>query len=166
MNTENNVAGIEWFLTQVAPQLHDKLNHIQILIAGSNPVERISKLCEALPFVTLIANPESAAEIYRSGRVLINPMAVGGGVSIKAIDMLAVGRPIVTLPNGVCGLPEQARELFYIAEDPDSFASQIVDCLNQPSASSFDYALLDSLFGMEAVKYFLEDLRKNVLQSA
>jgi hypothetical protein len=163
LNTENNVAGLVWFLTNVAPKLKAKEASISILISGSNPVKKIIDLCDSLDYVTLKANPESAAEIYRSGRVLINPMAVGGGVSIKAIDMLSAARPIVTLPKGVGGLPERSKSLFYIAEDSDSFVEKILFCLHERSNNLADYNLLDELFGVEQIKTFLKDLEENVL---
>ncbi|MEM7793148.1 MAG: glycosyltransferase family 4 protein [Cyanobacteria bacterium P01_C01_bin.118] len=163
LNTENNVAGLVWFLTNVAPKLKAREANISILISGSNPVKKIVDLCDSLDYVTLKANPKSAADIYRSGRVLINPMAVGGGVSIKAIDMLSAARPIVTLPKGVGGLPERSKSLFYIAEDSDSFAEKILFCLHKRSDNFADYNLLDELFGVEQIKTFLKDLEENVL---
>lgn len=163
LNTENNVAGLVWFLTEVAPKLKAKEENIRILISGSNPVKKIIDLCASLDYVTLKANPESAADIYRSGRVLINPMAVGGGVSIKAIDMLSAARPIVTLPKGVGGLPERSKSLFYIAEDSDSFAEKVLFCLHERSGNFADYNLLDDLFGVEQIKSFVKDIEENVL---
>ncbi|NEQ52232.1 MAG: glycosyltransferase family 4 protein [Leptolyngbya sp. SIO3F4] len=163
LNTENNVAGLVWFLTEVAPRLKDKEPDIKILISGSNPVRKIIDICASLDYVTLIANPKSAADIYRSGRVLINPMAVGGGVSIKAIDMLSAARPIVTLPKGVGGLPERSKSLFYIAEDSESFAEKILFCLHEHLDNVADYSLLDDLFGIEQIKTFIKDLEENVL---
>ncbi len=163
LNTENNVAGIVWFLVEVVPKLRAKIPDIKILISGSNPVKKIISLCEMSDGVTLKANPESASDIYRSGHVLINPMAVGGGVSIKAIDMLATGCPIVTLPKGVCGLPEQAKSLFRVAENAEDFADEICACLSGTQAASVDYKLLDSLFGIEPMKSFLKDIKENIL---
>ncbi|MGD1856608.1 MAG: glycosyltransferase [Leptolyngbyaceae cyanobacterium] len=163
LNTENNVAGLIWFLTEVAPKLKIKEPDVKILISGSNPVKKIVELCASLDYVTLKANPESAADIYRSGRVLINPMAVGGGVSIKAIDMLSAARPIVTLPKGVGGLPEQSKSLFYIAEDAESFAEKILFCLHEQLNNVADYHLLDDLFGVEQIKSFIKDIEEHVL---
>ena len=161
--TDNNVAGIVWFLSEVVPRLKSKIPDIKILISGSNPVKKIVDLCESSDCVTLQANPESASDIYRSGRVLINPMAVGGGVSIKAIDMLATGCPIVTLPKGVGGLPEPAKSLFHIAESADDFAEKICLCLGETNQGIANYELLDSLFGMEPMKAFLQDIKENIL---
>lgn len=163
LNTENNVAGLVWFLTEVSPRLAVRAKGIKILISGSNPVKKIIDLCKSLNYVTLKANPVSALDIYTSGRVLINPMAVGGGVSIKAIDMLSAGRPIVTLPKGVCGLPEPAKSLFHIAEDADSFIEKVVFCLDETSDHLVDHDLLDTLFGVEPIKSFVQDIKENVM---
>ena len=159
LNTDNNVAGVSWFLLDVVPILHKERPNLKVLIAGSNPVDRISKVCHSIPCVTLIANPKSAADVYRSGQVLINPNSVGGGVSMKAIDMLAAGRPIVTLPSGIGGLPAEARQLFHVASNANDFAAKILLCLDKKSIELHDQELIDKLFGMAAIQAFVEDLK-------
>lgn len=163
LNTENNVSGVSWFLQDVVPILQQARPQLKVLIAGSNPVTKIGQICDAIDCVTLKVNPKSAAEIYHSGQVLINPNAVGGGVSIKAIDMLAASRPIVTLASGIGGLPPQARQLFHVASDTQDFAEKILSCLNNETIDMPNQELIDQLFGIAAVKAFVEDLEANVI---
>lgn len=158
LNSANNVAGIQWFLTQVMPLLQAKQPDIKVLIAGSNPLRSIQQLCEDTPGVDLKINPPSAAEIYRSGRVLINPSPTGSGVSIKSLEMLTYQKPIVSTPQGLSGLPEQVYPYFQIATELDTFAAAIIKCLTTDEIPTIDLQLLDNLFGYGVIKDLLFDL--------
>lgn len=158
---ENNVAGVAWFLQDILPILKQKLPNIKVLIAGSNPVSQIKELCNQFGNnVDLNSNPSTAFEIYQSGKVLINPVRIGSGVSIKSIDMLAAGRPIVSLPKGLVGLPEEVKKYFKVAQDASSFAHEIYECLTSNQYEVPEQAFLESLFGIKVIQVFIEQLRE------
>lgn len=163
---DNNVAGVSWFIKQVLPILRSKKPDVKVLIAGSNPTSEVINLCEKFDDVVLIANPPSTAEIHAMGRVLINPVAVGSGVSIKSIDMLAIGKPIVTLPKGLSGLPEEAKKFFRVASDEESFAEGILRCLTDHEIEPPNYRLLTALFGQVAVENFVTNLEQKLAKRA
>lgn len=158
LNSENNVAGLIWFLTQVVPSIRAKIPSVKILIAGLNPVNKIKQLCNETEGVELKINPASSAEIYSSGRVLINPVSAGSGVSIKSIEMLASGRPIVSRSQGLSGLPEEIKQYFLVADEAQSFAEEIVRCLSNPPKLNIEPELLDSFFGFQVIKNVLSEL--------
>jgi polysaccharide biosynthesis protein PslH len=167
--SENNVAGLIWFLTEVWPIVHDRLPQTTVLIAGSSPVDRIIQICERTEGVTLSINPKSARDTYRSGRVLINPILAGSGVKIKSIDMLTIGKPIISTLEGVSGLPDAVRKYFRIADDPASFASATIESLsisptdltneNLPIANR---ELLESFFGNQIIQRVIDDIESIV----
>ncbi|NJR68252.1 MAG: glycosyltransferase [Synechococcales cyanobacterium CRU_2_2] len=144
LNSDNNVAGIQWFLDAVVPLIQMQKADVSILIAGSKPVPMIRDLCEQVACVDLKINPRSAIEIYASGRVLVNPIAMGGGVSIKSIDMLTLGKPIVSLAKGIAGLPESVKPLFRLATDAPSFAEAVMICLSEASLASAEMSQVSS----------------------
>jgi hypothetical protein len=155
----NNVASIIWFITQVFPIIRSTTPNIKVLVAGLNPVTKIRELCEAEEGVELRINPPSSAEIYQSGRVLINPVLSGSGVSIKSIEMLVHNRPIVSTPQGIAGLPDKLRQYFRIAEEPQSFAEEIIKLLSDPHTLNVDRSLIESLFSSQAIKDVVSDIQ-------
>ncbi|WP_198806397.1 glycosyltransferase family 4 protein [Leptolyngbya sp. BL0902] len=157
LRTENNVAGVLWFLQSVLPQLRQQRPDISVLISGSNPVPSVVEACEAAQ-VSLLPNPPSASRIYRSGKVLINPISTGSGTSIKSVDMLCFGKPIVTLEKGLFGLPQDARKYFKVATDADSFCQLILEGLEAGGTSAEVQAEIDSYFGYPVIQAFLDDL--------
>lgn len=160
LRTENNVSGVLWFLNQVLPKLKEAKSDISVLIAGSNPVRSIIYRCQAITGVTLLPNPTSASTTYHSGRVLINPISVGSGTSIKSIDMLTCNRPIITLEKGLSGLPQQARSYFMLASDSESFSELILKALDSVDFNQDRNQEIQDLFGLGSIHNFVNDLEK------
>jgi polysaccharide biosynthesis protein PslH len=159
LRTENNVAGVIWFLQKVLPKIKSELPDTTVLISGSDPMQVIVDICQSLDGVSLKANPVSARAVYQSGKVLINPVSVGSGVSIKSVDMLTLNRPIVTLRKGILGLPIQAREYFSIADDAEGFSRLVCESLKSPSSHILNQAEILNIFGYPAIEGFLVDLK-------
>lgn len=159
LKVDNNVAGIVWFITQVFPIIRSALPTVKVLIAGSNPVNKVKQLCEAQEGVYLSINPASSIEVYKSGHVLINPVLTGSGVSIKSIEMLVSGRPIVSTPQGIAGLPEEVRKFFKIAVDAQSFGEEIVRLLSTPLKVNVERELLESLFGTQVIEGVVSEIK-------
>lgn len=164
LRTENNVAGVLWFLDEVLPDLVSQLPNIRILIAGSNPVQAIVEACEKRNNVDLKPNPVSAKTTYQSGKVLINPVSTGSGTSIKSVDMLTLNRPIVTLEKGLFGLPASARQYYKLASDAKSFGNLIRDGLRNTTDDLPSKAEIQELFGYPVIERFLQDLQTVVAQ--
>jgi polysaccharide biosynthesis protein PslH len=158
LNTDNNVAAIFWFINQVLPIIKKKFPDVKVLIAGSRPAKKIEELCTSQQGVSLKVNPPDAASIYESGKVLINPMEKGSGVSIKSIEMLMSGRPIVTRLQGVAGIPEEVKKHFHIALDTESFAEKILTLLSNSPENYVPQQMLESLFGFQAIKAVFSDI--------
>ncbi len=160
LNTENNVAGVIWFLTEVLPIIHERLPTATVLIAGFKPVDRIVEICDRTAEVTLSVNPVSASDTYRSGKVLINPILTGSGVKIKSIEMLQFGKPIISTTEGVSGLPTSVKQYFRIADDSVAFADAAIEFLSADRViPSIDLHLLASYFGTEIMNNVIADLK-------
>ncbi|MEM9924816.1 MAG: glycosyltransferase [Cyanobacteria bacterium P01_D01_bin.50] len=157
--SNNNVAGIIWFLTEILPEVRSKLSNIRVLIAGSKPINKIIQLCEDIDNVNLSINPPSSTEIYNSGRVLINPVLTGSGVSIKSLEMLMTGKPIISTPQGIAGLPLSTRQYFKIADDTQSFAAAIADLLFNYRKINIEEKLLKSIFGTQVIQEVVSDIK-------
>lgn len=159
LSLENNAAGVVWFLNDVIPIIRANLPKIRVLIAGLNPGKEIKQLCEEVEGVDLSINPVSAVEIYQSGRVLINPVLKGSGVKIKSIEMLIYGKPLVSTPEGVSGLPEEVRQYFKIAADAQSFAAEVIKALSNSVTTNADRELLESMFGYKVIEGVVSDIK-------
>jgi polysaccharide biosynthesis protein PslH len=160
LNTENNVAGVIWFLSDVLPIIRERLPTATVAIAGFKPVDLIVEICDRTAGVTLIISPISASDTYQSGKVLINPVLTGSGVKIKSIEMLQFGKPIVSTSEGVSGLPTAVKEYFRIADDPVAFADAAIEFLSTDRIiPTIDRQLLATHFGTELMNNVIADLK-------
>jgi len=120
LHTPNNLYGLEWFISKVVPLI----KNMRIIIAGSNPNDRIIGLCEQAG-IELVSNPETVSDLYNRAKLLINPIFHGSGVNIKMIEMLSTGKPIVSTSVGARGLVENVKKYVYVADHPEDFAAGI-----------------------------------------
>lgn len=156
LHSANNVEGLLWFLREVMPILQKAVPNVNVLLAGSRPVDALVEACSEASNVHLLADPDQAAPVYRSGRVLINPVATGSGVALKSLDMLAAARPIVSISKGVTGLPAQAMAAFRLADGAKAFADAIARALAESDPVLSDPARLHEIFGTAQVSAFLQ----------
>lgn len=157
--SSNNVAGIYWLIDRVLPLVRTAQRDVRVLIAGANPTDAIKNLCRTTAGVSLHVNPDSTHAIYRSGRILVNPVLTGSGVCIKSLEMLGAEKPIVSTPQGIAGLPSSVQEYFHVAADPETFAQKIVNLLLNYYQPKIDINLLNLHFGSGKVEEILFDLR-------
>ena len=73
-------------------------------------------------------------DVYRRSKLVIVPLFEGTGVSIKAIESLAMGCAMVTTPVGARGLPPKTDAMVQldISADPSGAAEVILDLLASP----------------------------------
>ena len=73
-------------------------------------------------------------DLYSSTKVIIIPILEGSGLSIKTMEAMAFGKPIVTTPKGARGMNIDANPFIIIdmKKDPESFATAILSLLNSP----------------------------------
>jgi glycosyltransferase involved in cell wall biosynthesis len=110
-----------------------QIPNVEFVIAGSNPVRAILDACDSNPNIKLMANVQDPFKMMCQSKVLVNPIATGGGVMVKMLDMLMTNQPIITMPQGLYGLPTETRDAVSVASSPSEFASQIVKFLNLES---------------------------------
>ena len=151
LTTPNNVRGVQWLLEQVLPLLRHRQPAVQVVVAGSNPGPFMRNLC-ARANVTLLANPPDAVAVYRGARVLVNPVQTGSGTHMKAIEMLFTAAPIVTAPQGTCGLPAEVRALFRVADTPEAFAAEIHEALTRGGSADAERHEVRQLFGLQGLE--------------
>jgi glycosyltransferase involved in cell wall biosynthesis len=76
--------------------------------------------------VKFLGHKDDLDEEYAAAAVVINPAWIGTGLKIKTIEALSRGKPLVTTPKGIEGLPREAGQSAFIAKDDENFADAII----------------------------------------
>ncbi len=107
-------------LAAARPDLH-------VVIAGGvrvGPVDGVHQPTIVGPFVTA-----DLRRLHVMADVVINPVTDGSGTSLKMIDPLALGVPVVSTPTGARGLDDAGGAVWTTEPDPAALGAAIDRCL-------------------------------------
>lgn len=127
-----NVHGVTWFIDQVLPAVRRRVPDAELWLAGGI-ADRVGG--EA-PGVRRFGFVDVLGDLYRRAAVVINPQQFGTGLSIKSVDALLHGRPLVTTASGARGLEEGAGTAFLQAGSPEEFGDLLVELLRDPEQNT------------------------------
>ena len=121
-----NIDAILYFFTHIYQQVLAAIPNIRILIVGHNPPSQIQQLASQYPEVTVTGSVPDVRPYFAESTMVIVPLRLGGGTSLKVVQGLSMERPVVTTSVGVRGLNLVAGQDLLIADDPTTFADAII----------------------------------------
>jgi len=124
-----NQLGVEWLLREVLPALRPGT---QVRLAGRRFPEVLRAEAARLPGVEVLGEVEDPWTVLGGTGIAVIPIASGSGMRVKAVEALAAGRPVVTTPTGIEGIPATHKEHVWIAADAVEFAAAINQLLAEP----------------------------------
>jgi glycosyltransferase involved in cell wall biosynthesis len=126
MDWRPNVQGIKWFIEEVLPFVAIDYPEFVFRIAGKNMPEWFFKQ-QGKNLVVDRDVPDS--QIYHSDKpVMIVPILSGGGLRVKIIEAMALGKTVISTTIGAEGIPYTDQENILIADNKEDFAIQIKKC--------------------------------------
>jgi glycosyltransferase involved in cell wall biosynthesis len=123
-----NVHGVSWFIDQVLPAVRRRVPDAELWLVGGIG----SRVGGAVPGVRRFGFVDALGELYRRAAVVINPQQFGTGLSIKSVDALLHGRPLVTTASGARGLEDGAGVAFRQGGSAAEFGELLVELLRDP----------------------------------
>jgi len=139
-----NQEGILWFLEQVWPRVKLDYPNAEFHLAGRNAphwfVKRINRYD-----ISYHGEVDSAKDFIRHFPVHIVPLWLGSGMRIKIVEAMAQARVIVTTSIGVEGINATDNESIIIRDNPDDFASALINLhanphlINEISQNAFTF---------------------------
>jgi polysaccharide biosynthesis protein PslH len=122
-----NVDAALWLATEILPRVARMHPGVQLSIAGPYaPPEVCSLGSPHVRFLGLV--PDLDAHLRRTA-VVMAPVRTGGGMRMKVLHAMALGKPVVTTPRGAEGLSADGALPLEIGEDADSLAHAAVALL-------------------------------------
>jgi glycosyltransferase involved in cell wall biosynthesis len=126
-----NVHGVRWFIDEVLPAIRRAQPAAELWLAGG-----IGRRVPPAPGVRRLGFVADLGDVYRKATVVVNPQQFGTGLSIKCVEALAHGRPLVTTPCGARGLDEGANTAFHVGRSAEEFAAHVVGLLRDPARAA------------------------------
>ncbi len=128
-----NIDGIDYFAKSILPLIRQRKPDCSVAIVGRDPSPTTKALADADPrfFVTGTV-PDVRPYLWHS-KASIVPLRIGGGTRLKVYESMAAGVPVISTTIGAEGLTYHAPADIRIADDPQAFADQCVELLDQPA---------------------------------
>jgi glycosyltransferase involved in cell wall biosynthesis len=116
-----NQLGLEWFATEVLPELRRRLACPLIVdLVGTAPPHP-----PADPELLVHGRVPSVEPFYEQAHAVVVPVMFGSGTRLKMIEAMAYGRPVVATTAGAEGLPAVPGADYFQADDPAAFAKAL-----------------------------------------
>ena len=119
-----NVHGIRFFIDKVLPIVQRELPEVELALAGS--------VCGAVADrhgIVKLGRVDDLTDAYRSAALVINPVLFNTGVSIKNLEALGFGKPLITATVGTEGLESGEGVAYLVADTAEDFAARTLDIL-------------------------------------
>ena len=138
----------KWLVDELWPRVLKRMPEAKLLIAGKSPVgeqafspvksvpDRRGRLSPHWNSIEFLGQVPDADAFMRRMSVILAPLFAGGGMRIKVLEAMALGRPVVATALGAGGIEFENGCDIVIAEDADSFADAVVRLLRDPESAA------------------------------
>ncbi|MGH9533598.1 MAG: glycosyltransferase [Terriglobales bacterium] len=117
-----NRDGVEWFFAAIWPRVRARLPEAKLHLVGSHLPPDFARH----PGVVADGFAPELGPIFERHRLAICPVRFGTGIKTKNLAALGHGLPFVTTTCGAEGMDLRNGETALVADDPSTFAEQVV----------------------------------------
>jgi len=150
-----NEDAIHYFCGAIFPLVKRQVPKVQLYVVGRKPSDRLKSLGAADPSVHVTGAVEDIRPYVRKATVYVVPLRIGGGTRIKIFEAMAMGKAIVSTTIGAEGLPVEHGRNILLADQPESFAAEIIgllsDCERRRQMGDDARRLVESNYGWATV---------------
>lgn len=161
-----NQEAIKWFLDQVWEKVLQKFPDITLQLAGRNFPAWLKT--PIYPQVVISENVPDAKDFMSDKQIMIVPLLSGGGMRVKIIEAMALGKAVISTTIGAEGIGCEDKKHILIADSPAAFLENIIKLVDNKSlrenigdnARQFITEKFDNkILGKRLLKFY-EGLRK------
>ncbi len=129
MDWSPNQEGILWFLQEIWPKVHALKPNLKLYLAGRNMPEQF--LNGSWPNVSVMGEVEDAKQFMKSKAIMIVPLLSAGGIRVKIIEGLALGKAIISTSIGAEGIDCVHDQQLLIADSISEWVKGITRLLDE-----------------------------------
>jgi polysaccharide biosynthesis protein PslH len=123
-----NVRAAHYLVREIMPLVWNLNPQIKCFIVGRKPGPEVQALGSDRVIVT--GEVPSVREYYERAALVVVPVPDGGGVKIKLVEAMALGKAVVSTSAGAAGLSVEHDRHLMIADRAQEFADAIVRLLD------------------------------------
>jgi glycosyltransferase involved in cell wall biosynthesis len=128
MNWMPNMEAVDWFLSNVWKDLHNKFLALKFYIGGRGMPERLLK--STMQGIYVFDEVADAKTWINSKDIMICPLKSGGGMRVKIIEAMALGKTVISTSIGAEGIQYTHMKDILIANTPEEFIEMVSLLIN------------------------------------
>jgi glycosyltransferase involved in cell wall biosynthesis len=123
MDWSPNMEGIRWFLNSIWPEIHEKFPSLKLYLAGRNMPD---EFLEAQRKNVIVSGDVSDSRVFMNSKsIMIVPLLSAGGIRVKIIEGMALGKLVISTSLGADGLNCTDGKHLFLADRKDQWISAI-----------------------------------------
>lgn len=125
-----NYDASKYIITEIAPLLQTHIKDVQITICGRNIPKEFFNLIHPLNNVFLKGEVDDISGEIKNHHVILAPVRIGGGVRLKIIESLSMGKAVITTSAGAEGILD--KDCLLICNDPETVLQTVMMIKKDP----------------------------------
>ena len=126
-----NEEGIRWLLDQVWPKVVKRHPQAKLHLAGNKMPQDL--LERSAPGLTVKGRVKNALTYMAGRHIMLVPLFSAGGMRVKIIEGMALGKAIISTPVGAEGIAYKAGQDILVARNATEFAEAMHLLLDDPT---------------------------------
>lgn len=129
-----NLEGVRWLLEEVWPIVIQERPVARLHLAGNKMPEDL--LRTSLPGVTVKGRVKNAMNYMRKHQVMVVPLFSAGGMRVKIIEGMAMGKAVVSTSIGAEGIACTDGRDILLADTAPAFAERMIGLIDEPARAA------------------------------
>ena len=123
-----NLDALRYFYDEIFPLIKSSNPEIKFYVVGDIAKKTIPDLAQDKSIV-ITELVDDIRPYIGLGAVFVAPFRLGGGVKLKVLEAMAMGKAVVSTTIGCQGIDVEDRKNIIIADDPNQFARAVLEVL-------------------------------------
>jgi len=129
-----NIDAVQWFATEIFPQLYKAMPALRFYIVGARPTAAVSALGQQAGVIVTGTVPDVRPYIHHA-EVTVAPLRIARGIQNKVLEAMAMARPMVVSKQALEGIDAVPGSELLLADGAAAFISTLSALLATPNPS-------------------------------
>jgi sugar transferase (PEP-CTERM/EpsH1 system associated) len=127
-----NIDAVQWFATEIFPQLYKAMPALRFYIVGARPSAAVSALGQQAGVIVTGTVPDVRPYIHHA-EVTVAPLRIARGIQNKVLEAMAMARPMVVSKQALEGIDAVPGSELLLADGAAAFIATLSALLTTPN---------------------------------
>jgi len=124
-----NIDAVLWFCNEFWSKLKKVFPEVKLYVVGQKPSKEITELGKKDKDIIITGFVKDIRPYVAKSSLYIVPLRIGGGMRLKILEAMAMGKPVISTSIGAEGIEAVDEKDIIIADDVERFVEKIIELL-------------------------------------